>query len=99
MDDATNLKPPTAVNAIERETSAVGFNMAGEPRTGALLRMLAASKPGGAMLELGTGTGLSTAWILDGMDAAATLITVDSETKYCEIARHYLQHDRRVSFI
>ncbi len=67
MDDTTNLKPPAAASAIERETAAVGFNMGGEPRTGALLRTLAASKPGGAMLELGTGTGLSTAWILDGM--------------------------------
>src|SRR5216684_7068393 len=98
MDDATNLKPPAAVNAIQRETAAVGFNMAGEPRTGALLRTLAASKPGGAMLELGTGTGLSTAWILDGMDTAATLITVDSEAKYVDIARRHLEHDRRVTF-
>jgi predicted O-methyltransferase YrrM len=98
MDDATNLKPPAAVNAIERETAAVGFNMAGEPRTGALLRTLAASKPAGAMLELGTGTGLSTAWILDGMDAAATLITVDSEAKYVDIARRHLAHDHRVTF-
>ena len=98
MDDATNLKPPAAVNEIERETAAVGFNMAGEPRTGALLRTLAASKPGGAMLELGTGTGLSTAWILDGMDATATLITVDSEAKYVEIAQLHLGHDRRVTF-
>ncbi len=98
MDDATNLKPPAAVNAIQRETVAVGFNMAGEPRTGALLRMLAASKAGGVMLELGTGTGLSTAWILDGMDAAATLITVDSEAKYVDIARRHLEHDRRVTF-
>ncbi len=98
MDDATNLKPPAAVNAIQRETAAVGFNMAGEPRTGALLRTLAASKPGGAMLELGTGTGLSTAWILDGMDAAATLITVDSEAKYVDIARRHLAYDRRVTF-
>jgi predicted O-methyltransferase YrrM len=98
MDDATNLKPPAAVSAIERETAAVGFNMAGEPRTGALLRTLAASKPGGAMLELGTGTGLSTAWILDGMDAAATLMTVDSEAKYVDIARRHLGHDRRAAF-
>jgi predicted O-methyltransferase YrrM len=98
MDDETNLKAPDAVDGIERETAAVGFTMAGEPRTGALLRTLAASKPGGAMLELGTGTGLSTAWILDGMDAVATLITVDSEAKYVDIARHHLGHDRRITF-
>lgn len=99
MDDTVNLNRPAMLDAIERDTAAIGFSMAGEPRTGALLRVLAASKPGGAMLELGTGTGLSTAWILDGMDGDASLLTVDSETKYCEIARRYLQHDRRVSFI
>jgi predicted O-methyltransferase YrrM len=71
--------------------------MISEHMTGALLRALAASKPGGA-LELGTGTGASTAWILDGMDTAATLLTVDSDPKYVEIARRHLGHDRRVTF-
>ena len=99
MDDAINLNPPAMLDAIERDTAAIGFSMAGESKTGALLRVLAASKPGGAMLELGTGTGLSTAWILDGMDASATLLTVDSEAKYAAIAVRHLEHDRRVTFI
>ncbi|MGB3550125.1 MAG: class I SAM-dependent methyltransferase [Candidatus Binatus sp.] len=89
---------PTALNAIERDTTTVGFTMISESRTGALLRTLAASKPGGAFLELGTGTGASTAWILDGMDPAATLLTVDGEAKYIEVARRHLGHDRRVTF-
>lgn len=99
MDDTANLNRPALLDAIERDTAAIGFSMASEPRTGALLRVLAASKPGGAMLELGTGTGLSTAWILDGMDASATLVTVDSEPKYSAVAVRHLEHDRRVSFI
>ena len=89
---------PAALNAIERDTTTVGFTMISESRTGALLRTLAASKPGGAFLELGTGTGASTAWILDGMDPAATLLTVDGEAKYVEVARRHLGHDRRVTF-
>jgi predicted O-methyltransferase YrrM len=40
--------------------------MPSEPRTGAFLRELCAGKPGGNLLELGTGTGLATAWMLDG---------------------------------
>ena len=52
-----NLFPP-ALAAIQAETVALGFNMASEPQTGALLRALAASKPAGTLLELGTGTGL-----------------------------------------
>jgi predicted O-methyltransferase YrrM len=36
-----------------------------------MLRMLAASKPGGRFLELGTGTGIATAWLLKKIDIAA----------------------------
>jgi predicted O-methyltransferase YrrM len=39
------------------------FGMASDPLTGALLATLAASKPGGRFLELGTGTGGATAWL------------------------------------
>lgn len=86
------------LSAIERDSNAVGFSLACEPRTGALLRMLAASKPGGSFLELGTGTGVSTAWILDGMDSTSTLVTVDSSASQVDIAMRHLGHDPRVSF-
>jgi predicted O-methyltransferase YrrM len=98
MNDTVDLARPAALDAIERETATVGFTMISESRTGALLRTLAASKPGGSLLELGTGTGASTAWILEGMDRAATLLTVDGEAKFVEIARRHLGHDRRVTF-
>jgi predicted O-methyltransferase YrrM len=98
MDDTLNLKHPAVLAAIERDTAAIGFSLASEPRTGALLRTLVATKPGGAFLELGTGTGISTAWMLDAMDAGATLLTVDSAARYVEIARRHLGHDPRVTF-
>src|SRR5205814_1771263 len=66
--------------------------------TGSLLKTLAASKPGGRLLELGTGTGLSTAWILAGMDAASTLVTVDNDEAVQSIARRHLEEDARVTF-
>src|SRR5208283_2222700 len=65
MDDTLNLRPPAVLAAIERDAAAIGFNLSAEPRIGALLRTLVATKPGGAFLELGTGMGVSTAWILD----------------------------------
>ena len=98
LNDTVNLARPTAINGIERDTAAVGFSMISEHKTGALLRILAASKPGGAFLELGTGTGASTAWILEGMDTTATLLTVDNDAKYVEIARRHLGPDRRLTF-
>jgi len=87
-----------AVAAIERETRAVGFTMASDAWTGSLLRSLAASKPGGLFLELGTGTGLATAWLLDGMDERSTLLSVDDDEAVVSIARRNLAHDARVTF-
>ena len=66
MDDRRIPGVPSALPAIEAETLKIGFGMAGERPVGSLLRTLALSKGKGRFLELGTGTGLSTAWILDG---------------------------------
>jgi predicted O-methyltransferase YrrM len=95
MMDAT---PPAALAAIMRDTTALGFALSSDAPTGALLRALAASKPGGHLLELGTGTGHGTAWLLDGMDAAARLTTVDLEAANVDVARRHLGHDPRVTF-
>ena len=73
--------------------------MASEPELGSLLCTLAATQPGGNILELGTGTGLGTAWILDGMDEAARLVSVDRDLAVQEIARHHLGGDRRCTFL
>ena len=72
--------------------------MASEPLTGSLLRTLAASKPSGSFLELGTGTGIATAWLLDGMDGDTTLDSVDNDSRVAAIAQKYLGQDRRATF-
>jgi len=99
MDDRAHLDPPAPLAAILARTDALAFPMPSEPRTGALLRTLAASKPGGQLLELGTGTGLSTAWLLDGMDSTATLITVDSDPTAQQIARDVLGRHPRLTIV
>jgi len=98
MNDILNLQRPRTLDGIERDAATIGFSMAAEIRTGALLRTLAASKPGGSLLELGTGVGASTSWILDGMDSSASLLTVDNDRNCMEIARRYLGHDHRITF-
>jgi len=97
MIDHHNLHPPVQLDAIEAATTAAGFTMASDQLTGALLRTLAASKPGGALLELGTGSGLATAWILAGMSADATLATVDNDGQIQAIAKTFLGHDPRLT--
>ena len=66
---------PTAYLAIDAATKASGFTMASDVLTCGLLRTLASAKPSGRFLELGTGTGLSTSWIADGMDEVSTLVS------------------------
>jgi predicted O-methyltransferase YrrM len=98
MDDSGSRHAPAALEAILADTAAHGFTMASEPKTGALLASLAASKPGGQLLELGTGTGHGTAWLLSGMDAASHLDTIDTDPKVIAIARTHLEEDARVMF-
>jgi predicted O-methyltransferase YrrM len=98
MDDQNSLKPPEVLQRIKVDTAALGFQMASEPLTGALLRTLAATKPAGRFLELGTGTGVSTAWLLDGMDEASHLISVENDADCIAVAKQYLGNDHRVSF-
>lgn len=93
------INPPASLEKILRDTEKLGFGMASEPLTGALLRTLVASKRRGAFLELGTGTGLSTAWILDGMDSDASLVTVDNDEACLGVARANLGHDRRLQIV
>jgi len=97
MDD-TPTRTPAALAAIMTDSAALGFAMSCEPRTGALLATLAASKPGGRILELGTGTGAGAAWLLDGMSADATLISVEIDREVQSVASLHLSGDSRVRF-
>jgi predicted O-methyltransferase YrrM len=92
------INPPIALEAILRETLDLGFSMASESQTGSLLRTLVASKPAGRFLELGTGTGVATAWLLAGMDRASRLESVDNDPAVVAIARRHLGSDPRVTF-
>jgi len=96
-DDEIARRPP-ALDAILAETRALGFAMASEPKVGAFLAALAASKPAGRLLELGTGTGHGTAWLLFGMDQRSTLDTVDTDANVSAIASRNLGSDFRVTF-
>jgi predicted O-methyltransferase YrrM len=98
MNDSEIRRRPAALAHILAETEELGFKMASEPQVGALLAALVASKPGGRFLELGTGTGHGTAWLLSGMDPLSMLETVDSDTSVVDVARRHLGSDGRVTF-
>lgn len=99
MNDLSNLHAPQILPAIWADTHASGFTMVSEPLTCSLLRTLAASKPSARFLELGSGTGLSTAWLLDGMDLGSHLTTVDNDEALLLILNRHLGGDPRLKVV
>ncbi|MCX2431457.1 O-methyltransferase [Pedobacter sp. GR22-10] len=99
MNQEINQQFPNTYQQILRATKASGFDMASDVLTCSLLRTLASSKPGSTFLELGTGTGLSTSWILDGMNASSTLTSIDNDEKFLSIAKDFLGNDTRANII
>lgn len=93
------IHQPYMLGKIIARTCQLGFDMASEARTGTLLRSLAASKPSGRFLELGTGTGISTAWLLAGMDARSHLTSVDTNAQFQDVAREFLESDGRLTLV
>lgn len=95
MTDQLSIEnQPIAYEALRADSERHGFPMASETLVCSLLRTLAASKPGGNFLELGTGTGLSASWILDGMDAESRLTSVDNDVNVLILAQKHLKDSR-----
>lgn len=89
---------PQLLDRIDARTNEVGFDAASDAGVGDLLTVLAAGKPGGRILELGTGTGRGTACLLRGMDADARLVTVENDPALAAVARAELD-DPRVEWV
>ncbi len=99
MTEEINQQIPKTYTDIDEATKKSGFTMASDVLTCSLLRTLAASKPSSKFLELGTGTGLSASWILDGMDSESSLISIDNDPTFLEIAERFLGYDKRLNLI
>ncbi|MFN8194400.1 MAG: O-methyltransferase [Nocardioidaceae bacterium] len=57
------------------------------PGTGAALRFLASALDARAVVEIGTGTGVSGVWLLRGMRSDGVLTTVDIEAEHQRLAK------------
>jgi predicted O-methyltransferase YrrM len=90
---------PPHFDELLAETAAINFSMASDTDAGHLLMTLAGAKPGGSFLELGTGTGLSTAWLLAGMDESSTLVSIDNDSSLLAVAQRALGSDSRLSLV
>lgn len=97
--NALTMQPPEKLPAIEQDTERLGFDMPSVRETGALLRHLAATGPNLRILELGTGTGLATCWLLDGMAPSSQITTVDNDEAVLAVAERHLGSDARLTIL
>lgn len=72
--------------AARQRAEEVGVS-AVDPVTGGALRMLAALSRAKAAVEIGTGAGVSTLWLLKGLPADAILTSIDAEPEHQRLAR------------
>jgi predicted O-methyltransferase YrrM len=98
MNDMDIIGMPVQYQKIKDDTDELNFNMASDLFTGSLLKTLAASKPAGRFLELGTGTGLATAWIVSGMDKNSLLVAIENNELLINVAKKNID-DSRVEFL
>ncbi|WP_281543073.1 O-methyltransferase [Maribacter aestuarii] len=87
---------PKIYEEIQRKSKEIGFTMPSDIYIGTMLKTLISSKPAARVLELGTGLGLSLAWMIDGMDENSNLITIDNNPELIELAQHYFGKDERL---
>jgi predicted O-methyltransferase YrrM len=99
MNESPFFTIPSQLRTLQARTAELGFNMASERGAGNLLQILAASKPSGRFLELGTGTGIATAWLLSGMDEHSTLISIDTDPHFQSVAQEILGADPRLTLL
>jgi len=97
MNDLEIKNIPDLYTQILEETEKRGFTMSSDLKICSLLRTLVVSKPDGSFLELGTGTGLSTSWILDGMSSNSTVISIDNDSGFQKVANKFLGSDNRLT--
>jgi len=90
---------PNRFSAIEIASKSIRFSMPSDLQTGALLKTLVGSKPKARVLEIGTGTGLATAWLLAGMDADSSLLSIDNDATYQAVADNILGDDTRLQLL
>ena len=77
-----DIPVPSLVREATARARRAGFSLSCDPAVGQLLAALAAHLPAGArVLELGTGTGVGTAWIASALlpRTDVTVLTVEKD--------------------
>ena len=90
---------PTKYPALLKESDAIGFSMPSDRHVGTLLKTLVTTISTGRVLELGTGMGLSLAWMVDGLASSGSVISIDNDPELIEAVQNHFKEDQRVQLI
>jgi predicted O-methyltransferase YrrM len=101
QQNATHARDFTEAYVAEDAVLAAARAQAGEvglvpvgAATGAALRFIAAANNAKAVVEVGTGTGVSSLWLLRGMRTDGVLTTIDIEGEHQRVARRVFAEAR-----
>ena len=96
MADFDYLNLPGVLKGITSTTEDLELTMGADMRFGSLLRTLAASSLGAEALQLGAGSGLLTAWLLDGLPRDGRLLACEADPELHGVVRRFLGRDGRL---
>jgi O-methyltransferase len=87
-------REPDHIRANREAAEAAGLpSWAVTPEVGRLLALLASTTPGRSALEIGTLSGYSALWLLEGMQPDGRLITLESVEAHADLAeREFARH-------
>ena len=99
MDQSAIIERPKQYQDLLEKSKEMGFTMPSDIYIGTLLKTLVASKPSGNFLELGTGIGLSLAWMVQGMDEDSGITSVDNDSELIEVAQLFFEDEDRLELV
>lgn len=99
MDQSVILEKPKQYHNLLTKSEEMGFTMPSDVYIGTFLKTLAASKPAGNFLELGTGIGLSLSWLIQGMDEKSKITSIDNDPALIEVAKIFFNEEGRLELI
>lgn len=96
MINFEQLNLPRVLQGITSTTEDLELTMGDELRFGSLLRTLAGSRLGDRVLQIGAGSGILTAWLLDGMGTGSSLTSLEADAELARVAARFLGRDERL---
>ncbi len=94
-----HIAVPERVRKAELIAQRSQYRLSSSREVGGLLCALAAGIPGGRFLELGSGVGVGSGWLLAGMDADSRLVTIESHERVHAVCHHIVGDDPRVETV